>query len=682
MRKLTYINKKGSIKKLLQKEIKGVILIPLFIAIIISYVMDVDQRHYTIAIELSYAVLAFCIGIISVIKKFEDLEGVYIRIGIGCLILGIIQFIYVGLINADDIYTYAKYIEIMKLVIFFTNYINIILAFNVKTKNMKTQFMHVRYSSLIVASVIIETCVINAFYEINIAKVFIILSLVLLFIMTTLSVIFQRNSLQYNEKRNIIIYLIIIAICQGVYLWDYKLYFIEYIFKYLSISVIYKTLQKNLFYKSYEREKKILEDTQKRGKELNEILKLKNKELKDFQSIIKKSEKRQTKLINDIKDSIVIISFDRISYINEPALRGMQINHDSANIIGMKVEEIHKLMRDKGIINEEILNGIIGSIRQKFEEKKLYKLMDFKKHELEYEIYYVKFNSVDRLIYVKDVTDINENEKLKRAYDKYLKEEKLKDEFYSNISHELRTPINLIFSAIQVNEIYLKDKNIDGINKNNKTIKQNCLRLIRTINNFIDTNKISEGYLVPNKRVYNIVEIVENISLACKRYLDKIENNIIFDSEEEEIYAEVDKDMIERVMLNLLSNSVKYGVRGAIIFINIGINNNNITIKFRNDLYTISEDIKPYLFDKFTKLNKSLSREREGSGLGLFLAKALIELNHGTIEVESNQESGTEFIITILRSANQEFVEAYEETEMSSVDAKVDTEFSDIYFYE
>jgi signal transduction histidine kinase len=185
---------------------------------------------------------------------------------------------------------------------------------------------------------------------------------------------------------------------------------------------------------------------------------------------------------------------------------------------------------------------------------------------------------------------------------------------------------------------------------------------------------------VPNKRVYNIVEIIENISLACKRYLDKIENNLIFDSEEEEIYAEVDKDMIERVMLNLLSNSVKYGVRGAIIFINIGINNNNITIKFRNNLYTISEDIKPYLFDKFTKLNKSLSREREGSGLGLFLAKALIELNHGTIEVESNKESGTEFIITIPHSGNQEFVEAYEETEMSSVNDKVDTEFSDIYF--
>lgn len=231
-----------------------------------------------------------------------------------------------------------------------------------------------------------------------------------------------------------------------------------------------------------------------------------------------------------------------------------------------------------------------------------------------------------------------------------------------------------------MNEIYLKDKNIDGINKNNKTIKQNCLRLIRTINNFIDTNKISEGYLIPNKRNYNIVEIVENISLACKRYLDKIENNIIFDSEEEEIYAEVDKEMIDRVMLNLLSNSVKYGVYKSTIYINIGINKDKVIIKFRNELYTISDDIKPYLFDKFTKLNKSLNRDREGSGLGLFLAKALVELHNGTIEVESNKESGTEFILTIPRSDNQRFQEVHKEVEMNSVAAKVDTEFSDIYF--
>lgn len=680
MKELKYIDKKEKIKNLLHKEVKGFILIPLIITIIIFYVMDIDQRHYSLIIEFSYAILAFSIGIISVIKKYDDLEGVYIRIGIGCLILGIMQFIYVGFIHLNGLYLDIKHKDIVKLVIFFTNYIIIIFAFNIKTENMKAKFIYFRYISLIMVFVVAEFCVINAIYEFGITKGFLIVGWILLFVMTSYAVIFKSNSLKNNEKREIVFYLITIGICHAIYLWDDRLYFVEYIFKYLSIAVMYKILQNNLFYKSYEREKKIFEDTQKIGKELNKKLMSKNKKLKDLQSIIEKSEKRQSKLINEIRDAIIIISFDRISYINDIALKGMKINPDSENIIGMKVEVIHEMIKDRRVLEVEILNKIVSSMRQEFEEKELYKVINFKQGVSEYDVYFVRFNNVDRLLYVKDVTEIKSNEKLKGAYDKYLKEEELKDEFYSNISHELRTPINLIYSSIQMNEIYLKDKNIDGINKNNKTIKQNCLRLIRTINNFIDTNKISEGYLIPNKRNYNIVEIVENISLACKRYLDKIENNLIFDSEEEEIYAEVDKDMIDRVMLNLLSNSVKYGVYKSTIYINIGINKDKVIIKFRNELYTISDDVKPYLFDKFTKLNKSLNRDREGSGLGLFLAKALVELHNGTIEVESNKESGTEFILTIPRSDNQRFQEVHKEVEMNSVAAKVDTEFSDIYF--
>lgn len=178
-------------------------------------------------------------------------------------------------------------------------------------------------------------------------------------------------------------------------------------------------------------------------------------------------------------------------------------------------------------------------------------------------MYFLKIDNLNRIVYMKDVTEINRNHEIRREYDKYLKEEKVKNQFYSNISHELRTPINIIYSALQLNEIYIKEGNYKKIKEKNEVIKQNSLRLIRTINNFIDANKIAEGYVNPHIKVYNIVPIVENITLACNRYLEMVKSNLIFDSIEEEIYVKCDKDMIERIMLNLLSNSVKYGKKGG-----------------------------------------------------------------------------------------------------------------------
>jgi signal transduction histidine kinase len=677
-------DKKEKFKYLIQKEITFVLILPLLLSIVMFYFKNKDISSYCISIDLYYTILAFSMGLISILKKSNDLEEIYIKIGIGFLISSILQYVSIVLNNLNYILLDKRYEVILQLVIFFSNYSIIFLAFNVKSNGDKRKFYYLEFSFIVILCVIFSAFIINTFYYSDIFTAIVSFTLIAFLVITTASVIFQRNSLQKDEKIKLIIYLIFMFIYQGLYIWYYlsndKMYFLEYLFKYLSICVMYKILEKNLFYKSYEREKNLLEESQIRQKDLNKILSKKNKDLLNLNAIIDENETRQTKLMNNIKDAIVIISFDRISYINKSALQGLKVNEKVENIVGFTTKEVYELLIRKKILNDDILNKIKKSTEQEFEVRKLYKIMKFKLGEVEFEIYYVKFNNADRLIYVKDVTYINESEKLRKSYEEYLKEEKLKDEFYTNISHELRTPINLIFSALQVDDIYINDENIEGIKRNNQTIKQNCLRLIRTINNFIDTNKISEGYIVPNKKIYNIVEIVENVSLACKSYLDKIENTIIFDSEDEEIYSEVDKDMIERIMLNLLSNTVKYGEREATIYVDIMTNNNKVIIKVRNNKYTISQNVKPYLFDKFSKVNKSLSREKEGSGLGLFLTRALLKLLDGTIDVESSNEIGTEFIITLPMSTSKTVIEKYREIEMNSIAAKVDTEFSDIYF--
>lgn len=685
MKELISRDKKEKFKYIIQNEVTFVLILPLLLSIVLFYFKNKDVSSYCMSIEFYYTILAFSMATISILKKSNDIEEIYVKIGIGFLILSILEYINFVSMNLNYLFLDKRNEVILQFIIFFTNYSIIFLAFNVKSVRDKRKINYLEFSFLVILCVIFSAFIINTFYYLDIFTVIVCFTLIVFLVITAASVIFQRNSLQKDERIKLIIYLIFMVVYQGLYIWyclsNDKIYFLEYLFKYLSICVMYKILEKNLFYKSYEREKNLLEESQIRQKDLNEILSKKNKDLLNLNAIIDENETRQTKLINNIKDAIVIVSFDRISYINKSALQGMKINEKDEKIVGFTTKEVYELLKRKKILNDDILDKIKKSTEQEFEVRKLYKIMKFKLGEVEFEIYYVKFNNADRLIYVKDVTYINEIDKLRKSYEEYLKEEKLKDEFYTNISHELRTPINLIFSALQVNDIYINDENIEGIKRNNQTIKQNCLRLIRTINNFIDTNKISEGYIVPNKKIYNIVEIVENVSLACKSYLDKIENTIIFDSEDEEIYSEVDKDMIERIMLNLLSNTVKYGGRGATIYVDIMNNNNNkVIIKVRNDKYTISENIKPYLFDKFSKVNKSLIREREGSGLGLFLTRALLKLLDGTINVESSNEIGTEFIITLPMSTSKTVIEKYREIEMNSIAAKVDTEFSDIYF--
>lgn len=140
-----------------------------------------------------------------------------------------------------------------------------------------------------------------------------------------------------------------------------------------------------------------------------------------------------------------------------------------------------------------------------------------------------------------------------------------------------------------------------------------------------------------------------------------------------------DKDFITRIVLNLLSNSVKYGKKGGLIKINLALEDDKVCIKIKNDGPKIEKDIMPHIFDRFTKLNKAFNRIKEGSGLGLFMTKALVEIQGGSIGLISNNE-GNEFVITMnyLDNVEKEQIQ-YENFEMNSIDEKVDIEFSDIY---
>jgi len=408
-----------------------------------------------------------------------------------------------------------------------------------------------------------------------------------------------------------------------------------------------------------------IEIATKTKKELNSILKKRNAILNEANLMIQKSQDKNNELIDSIYGGVFLFYLNKLQYVNKETVGVLNISNNE--ILGMDLNDFIKKYFNMTIEDIEKSQSYIPFAKMKHTN-------------LEVEIFLTCIDEKSKIIYIHDIGEINENKKIRKVLEDYLEEDEIKNEFFANISHELKTPINLIFAALQVNQIYLKESNIEGINKNRKIIKQNCLRLIRTINNFIDANKISEGYVIPDYKIHNMVELVENISTASNKYIQLIDNTLTFDADKEELYVNCDKEMITRIILNILSNSVKYGKKGGSIKVSVGIYRDDyIIIKVENDGLEIDKETIPYIFDKFTKLNKTFNRLKEGSGLGLFLTKALIELQGGNIKLISNNR-GNEFRIIMPRvnePLNNEFI--HEHWESNPLEEKIDIEFSDIY---
>lgn len=181
----------------------------------------------------------------------------------------------------------------------------------------------------------------------------------------------------------------------------------------------------------------------------------------------------------------------------------------------------------------------------------------------------------------------------------------------------------------------------------------------------------------------NIVSIIEDITLSIVSYAQYKNINIIFDTDSEEVYVKCDEDLMERIMLNLLSNAVKYGKQGGVI--NIRIYNpkeNFVTISIKDDGIGIPESMMSKVFERFEKVDSSLSRNNEGSGIGLSIVKSLVEIQNGNIAIKSKVNEGTEFLLTFHEEEMENVtimanMEGY--TYEKNMIEKVDIEFSDIY---
>jgi signal transduction histidine kinase len=256
----------------------------------------------------------------------------------------------------------------------------------------------------------------------------------------------------------------------------------------------------------------------------------------------------------------------------------------------------------------------------------------------------------------------------------------LKSQFLATMSHELKTPLNIILGCVQLLEnCDVEDEEfIHYFNKYIYMQKQNSYRLLRLINNIIDINKLETNHFNFRPMNNDIVKVVEDITMSIVEYTKLKNINIIFDTDMEEKIIAFDSDMMERIILNLLSNAIKFTEVGGQIEVNINNTEGLVIISVKDNGIGIPEDKLDIIFERFSQVDSPLKKRAEGSGVGLHLVKALVELHEGSISVKSKLGQGTEFIVGLPDRLIDEFYDM-EDSNIPINTERIQVEFSDIY---
>ncbi|SJZ30426.1 PAS domain-containing sensor histidine kinase [Selenihalanaerobacter shriftii] len=286
-------------------------------------------------------------------------------------------------------------------------------------------------------------------------------------------------------------------------------------------------------------------------------------------------------------------------------------------------------------------------------------------------------NNQDKVIgFFKIGLNITERKQLQEE----LKYSKLKNEFFANLSHEFKTPLNLIFSGLQMLNLHLnKNLKIDKDEKSDRylnVIKQNSYRLLKLINNLVDINKIESDALELNLENHDVVDLIKKIVLSVESYAKEINRELKYDSELKEKIIACDFFNLERIILNLISNAIKFTEEDDEILVKTYETDDYVVIEVKDTGIGILEEKQEIIFKRFGQVDKSFTRNSEGSGIGLFIVKSLVEMHGGSIKVESELGKGSRFIVKL---PNEKLPQGDNHQIEKHLIDKVNIEFSDIY---
>ena len=378
------------------------------------------------------------------------------------------------------------------------------------------------------------------------------------------------------------------------------------------------------------------------------------------------------KLLDVIPEAIFLedLSTSRVLYTNR-AFR--ELFGISSDVLGVTTQKYRNILVKKYINN---LN--IG------EREKSIHIVNENNHIKEVKmisrtLYFGQKRSRVRII--KDLSVQRESERLKKALIKQRQYDQMKMEFYANISHELKTPLNNIYSSVQLIEnLYKKGKIIDFqdiLKEHIKITKQNMFRLLRLIDNIINISQVKSDIYKIKAVNFDIIDITERIVTSISSYAKSKGIDLIFDTDEETVMVGLDPESIERIILNILSNAIKFTLEGGEILVGIYKKDETVEIIIKDTGVGIDKEKLNDIFNRFKQIENSGISNEFGSGIGLCLTKSLIEIQNGKIYIDSKVGEGTN--VKVIFPIKEVVEEVYDNSNYNDNIEKFEIEFFDIY---
>lgn len=256
--------------------------------------------------------------------------------------------------------------------------------------------------------------------------------------------------------------------------------------------------------------------------------------------------------------------------------------------------------------------------------------------------------------------------------EKLIELDRQKTEFFQSISHEFRTPLTLTLGPLET----AVEQRIGLSLEQSQVALRNSRRLLRLVNQLLDIQRLHAGEMQPRFHPCNPVEFVEDIVEIFRTYCDRKSLQLRTDFHAcPPIY--IDPERFDKVVYNLLSNATKFTPAGGCITVQVKSKSNKCQIQVRDTGIGIRQDQLPFLFERFHQADGSSNRQHEGSGLGLALTKAIVELHGGSLWVDSLYQQGTSIILEFPFGKQHLLAEQIIETEATVQPQRAAVELAD-----
>ncbi|MBO7325109.1 MAG: response regulator, partial [Bacteroidales bacterium] len=211
--------------------------------------------------------------------------------------------------------------------------------------------------------------------------------------------------------------------------------------------------------------------------------------------------------------------------------------------------------------------------------------------------------------------------------------------FFTEIAHEIRTPLTLIRGPLEIiQEMDIKDGKLA---KNLNVIEQNTKRLLNLVSQLLDFQKIGADKLSPNYEIVNVTDLLKETVARFEPTFIHNGKSLIVEKAEENIIARIDREAITKIMSNIFNNALKYARKQAIISLNLEKDNFVLTVFSDNE--RIPDSQAEQIFEAFYQIDKN----RQGVGIGLTMARSLALIHKGSLYLDPNRKDGNAFVLSI-----------------------------------